>query len=411
MGMDGVDRQKLEFKDALGIESTDSDEGIITGYAARYGNIDRDGDMFEPGAFADSLDTYMKSGPILWMHDRYSAPIGRTTHIEDRPDGVFVIGKLAPMGTSEQVDLARKLLKADVLRGLSVGFLTEAYEPMDARDPYGPRRIKRAHLAEWSPVSVASNPLAVVTAYKSLSPRLRAEAETSPQPKHQAAPFADLPIHDDEAPWSWSTKAANEILGEDDWDRYAKAHIWHDPAQRNAKCGYRLPFGIMVNGELHASVHGVKAAMASLLGARGGAQIPDDDRKSAYEHLARYYAKAGLTPPEFHLSGENFSWGWFHHDEQKAFEQADFASTIHRLHGTITEARQFAASRRSSGWDPLAGSEDVAQRALAALEDLLGRKAQGLDTGALLRSVGFDSVQHIQNAAKFVEAVRVEGSA
>jgi hypothetical protein len=225
------------------------------------------------------------------------------------------------------------------------------------------------------------------------------------------APFADLPLHEGEEPWVWTPAAANEILGEDRWDRYAKAHAWADPAQRNAKSGYRLPFGIVVDGELHASIHGVKAAMASLLGARGGAQIPDEDRKGAYDHLSSYYQKAGLTPPEFHQAGESFSWSWFSHDEQKCFEHAEFAGTIHRLHSTITEARQFAASRRRAGWDPLDGSEDVGRRALATLEDLLGRKGQSLDLEGLLRSVGFDSVQQLTNAAQFVGAGRVEGSA
>jgi len=408
--MDGIDRQKLEYKDAMAVESTDAEQGVISGFASRYGNVDRDGDVFEQGAFAASLDTYMVTGPILWMHDYDSEPIGRTFAIEDRPEGVFVQGKLAPVGISEKADLARKLLKADVLRGLSVGFLTQAYQPIDARDPFGGRRISQADFAEWSPVSVGSNPLAVVLAYKSLSPKQRQMVEPTMDAK-RVAPFADLPLHEGEEPWVWTPAAANEILGEDRWDRYAKAHAWADPAQRNAKSGYRLPFGIVVDGELHASIHGVKAAMASLLGARGGAQIPDEDRKGAYDHLSSYYQKAGLTPPEFHQAGESFSWSWFSHDEQKCFEHAEFAGTIHRLHSTITEARQFAASRRRAGWDPLDGSEDVGRRALATLEDLLGRKGQSLDLEGLLRSVGFDSVQQLTNAAQFVGAGRVEGSA
>lgn len=404
----GMENRRLKM--AFEVKSVDSEQGIITGYPATW-DRDREGDRLVQGAYAESFPAYMKTGgPLFWQH-YWDEPIGKTTEIREDEHGVFAVGELRPRGKSKVVDTVRDYMSEGLVRGLSHSFRPIEWTSANpTKDPYGydGRDISRAEFLEWGPVTVPANPQATAM-FKSMFGDRGAALAGEPQAK-RAAPFADLPIHDGEDPWIWHPAAANEILGEDRWERYAKAHAWADPAQRQAKSGYRLPFGTLIDGELHASVRGVKAAMASLLGARGGAQIPDEDRKGAYDHLAAYYQKAGLTPPEFHQAGESFSWGWFHHDEQKAFEQADFASTIHRLHGTITEARQFAASRRRSGWDPLAGSEDVARRALATLEDLLGRKGQSLDTEALLRSVGFDSVQHLQNAARFVEAARVEGS-
>jgi SpoVK/Ycf46/Vps4 family AAA+-type ATPase len=44
---------------------------------------------------------------------------------------------------------------------------------------------------------------------------------------------------------------------------------------------------------------GVRAAMAALLGARGGTAIPDSDQKGVYRHLASHYQEFGKEPPEF----------------------------------------------------------------------------------------------------------------
>jgi len=46
--------------------------------------------------------------------------------------------------------------------------------------------------------------------------------------------------------------------------------------------------------------------MQALLGARGGVNIPRDERKKVYEKLAELYRRFDMEPPEFHFSEEVF---------------------------------------------------------------------------------------------------------
>ena len=85
-----------------------------------------------------------------------------------------------------------------------------------------------------------------------------------------------------------------------DWKKYQKAHVWFNPDKADSYGGYKLLFADIINGKLTATWGGVRAAMASVLGARGGVNIPEADRKQAHGFLSAYYKKFEKPIPEYH---------------------------------------------------------------------------------------------------------------
>jgi HK97 family phage prohead protease len=107
----------LEIKDV-------SDEGVISGYASVFGEVDSYRDVVAKGAFARSLTEWNKkkiSPPMLWMHDS-RLPRGVWNNVKEDDRGLVVTGNLA-MKTPAGAE-AYELLKMGAVTGLSIGYRT-----------------------------------------------------------------------------------------------------------------------------------------------------------------------------------------------------------------------------------------------------------------------------------------------
>lgn len=86
---------------------------------------------------------------------------------------------------------------------------------------------------------------------------------------------------------------------------YRKAFAWIDSeGDPTTKAAYKFPHH-MVNGEGNigaASTRGASAGIAVLNGGRGGADIPDSDRRGVYNHLAAHLKDADKEVPELKSS-------------------------------------------------------------------------------------------------------------
>ena len=105
-----------------------SDDGLFSGYASVFDNVDSYGDIVRKGAFVESISEWEAKGkmpPILWNHDP-SDPIGIYTKMQEDGKGLYVEGKLL----IDDVPRARQthaLMKAGVIDGLSIGYRVKEY--------------------------------------------------------------------------------------------------------------------------------------------------------------------------------------------------------------------------------------------------------------------------------------------
>lgn len=158
----------LELKFADGVA-----EGTLTGLASTFDNVDLDGDIIAPGAFAKGLAKMSDAGRLIPMLDHHDIrkPVGRWTKILETEKGLEVEGKL-----TMEVERARELYalaKDGALGGMSIGFMID-------RDSYDrdkrARVIEEATVYEISLVSIPANPEARIAGVK-MSPMINTRVD------------------------------------------------------------------------------------------------------------------------------------------------------------------------------------------------------------------------------------------
>lgn len=106
-------------------------------------------------------------------------------------------------------------------------------------------------------------------------------------------PYKKTPLADEDIEWDGAREVRNAEV-----DDLKIMCAWFDSENPDVKGSYKLPHH-RKDSDYTAVWRGVAAAMGALLGARGGVDIPDEDRKAVYNHLAKHYDDFGKEAPEF----------------------------------------------------------------------------------------------------------------
>lgn len=144
----------------------DGDQRIIEGVATDI-SADRIGDVVDPrGA------TFKLPIPLLWQHKR-EQPIGHVTHATVTDSGIKVRAQIAK-GVLPFIDEAWALIKAGLVRGLSIGFNPGEMEPI--KGSYG-MHFKTWEWLELSAVTIPAHSQASILAIKQLDSQIAATGE------------------------------------------------------------------------------------------------------------------------------------------------------------------------------------------------------------------------------------------
>lgn len=244
---------------------------------------DRDGEVMN----VTGLDTqnFEKNPVLMFGHNHQILPVGKALNLK-KENGQLTFEPAFSESTQMARDV-KALWEEGILGAVSIGFI--------------PKRMVdnvfvEAELIEISVVNVPANPNALAQAKsKGLNVELLDKATGSP----------DLATFEEKTAWDAqeAKKRLKALCGTDkesmNWDKYGQAFAYIDESDRKNYSSYKLPFADVEGEEVKAVWKGVTAAMGALMGAKSGLDIPEEDRRAAYNILKRYYGKFEKEAPEF----------------------------------------------------------------------------------------------------------------
>ena len=342
-------------------DSPAEEEGLKLFFTISTPHVDRDGDIIDQTGW--DLDEYKKNPVVLWAHDSSSPPVARAnatylSPVANKSTGddqihLMSVAEFPSRDLYPFANMVGRLYKNGFLHGASVGFLPVEYEMNKEREGFAPVDFKAQKLLEWSAVPVPSNPEGLVQARSAgidlvpmiewaekildgegalILPRSLIEevrknssskvfildkksgvqmdmfkipAETNIVGVDENAFKSKTVIsyrsaHPDgspKAPDDESWDGPKEVAAADVAELYDMSTYYSGDGE--IKGDYKLPHhhpdGTVV-------LRGVQAAMNALLGARGGVEVPSDERKGIYNHLAEHYRAFDKEPPEFKMT-------------------------------------------------------------------------------------------------------------
>ena len=273
-------------------ELADNESVTIEGFASTN-DVDRHEDIIDPAVWRKASATAnYKNNPIVLAYHNHSKPIGQVISLQPKNNGLFITAKISN-AASEVFELIRQ----GVLKAFSIGFRTNKVEIDEKTDIM---TIKDLELFEISVVSVPANQNTVFSVRKCFD-----NDNEFLQFKEQLLGVKSA-ISFNAAHPNGTPKAAVDTS----WDgpaQVSKADVkdllvmsaWKEnkPVDKLVKGDFKLPHHTW---DSHKVVFkGVVAAMAALLGARGGVNIPESDRKGVYNHLAKHYKEFDKEAPAF----------------------------------------------------------------------------------------------------------------
>jgi len=268
--------KQLEFSEEQGLP-------IVTGYASSTA-LDLQGDVITEEALKQVAEEITKDpyNKVFLNHNMNDIPIGKIVEAKVVDGKLWV--KIVLNKAHEKFEQVYNSLKGGFLNAFSIGY--QVLERLG-------NKITKLRILEVSLVSIPANPEAIVEEVKQLDVILTKGVVPGHPWKYGK---------DDKSEWK---KPRLEDFTDKSWDELSDSEkrsiaghfAWAPKMPPERFTDLKLPHH---DPKTHAVVwRGVVAAMAALFGARGGVDIPAEDRRKVYNHLAQHYREFGKEPPDF----------------------------------------------------------------------------------------------------------------
>jgi len=241
---------------------------------------DRSKDTVQPNGML--ADNFLKNPVVMFAHNYADMPIAKCLGLKVQDTGILATVQFPDEGTYDKADTIYKMYKDGFLNAWSIGFMPLDYE----ENEQGGYNFKSWELFEFSSVPVPDNPEAL-TVMRSKGINVDAVLEKG------VIPYKETPKAPEDEAWD----AGEEVKAATVEDLKIMC-AWFDSNDADNKGAYKLPHH-KADGDHAVIWHGVAAAMGALLGAQGGVDIPDGDRKGVYNHLAKHYKEFEKDVPDF----------------------------------------------------------------------------------------------------------------
>jgi len=342
------------------IKQDASEDGVFTGMASTFGNIDSDNDIIVEGAFTKSLQSGRKIR-LLSQHNM-GEPIGTITEVIQTSKGLQVTGKLTL--EVQKAKEVRALIQDGAIDSFSIGFMINDSEFDNDR---GVRLIKEADLFEVSIVTFPANDQAEIFTMKN-DTTLLTKAASPFQEDISFAP-STTPWDGDAAVTRWRAFSDSVEAPSDD---YFKGFLFWDAENPELFGSYKLPFVDIIGGKMVAVPRGLSAALGAIRGARGGIDIPESDREQIERNILRYQEM--IQEPEEdsgHLDDEE--------EEKSQFKMSSLkeAESLLRTKGfSRKEATTFVS-----------GLKKIAKQSESVAKEVEEKSSDSIDNEALLEEL------------------------
>lgn len=249
--------------------------------------VDREGEVLIPKGV--KYDNFLKNPVVLFAHNYKSPPIGKCLELRVEDDRIIAKTEFAKTSLGEELYY---LVKEGFLKGWSVGFIPIKETDKKVLEGQRGKTYEEWELVEYSLVPVPSNPEALTLAVQKGLKVEEVKSIMEEIEKKGVIPYKQTPKAPEDTTWDGPKE-----IKEADVEDLKIMCAWYDSNNPDVKSSYKLPHH---RAKDHYTVlRGVMAAMGALLGARGGVNIPDKDKKGVYNHLSKHYKEFDREPPEF----------------------------------------------------------------------------------------------------------------